>query len=582
MSARALSFLFVLSACAIGSAAVAVAQKLPEPARADPAAPNAALTTPIEFYLAHGDANACGLGCSEWIAAEGKIDVGATDRFRQLLRTLGNRRPPIYFHSPGGKVNDALELGQLLRDRKFEVSVGHTVPRGCDSDKQAASACEARKRGGQAIEAEISPTIYACNSSCVYALAGGAVRLVPPWVRLGIHDIGVDPNSSVPRGVALTTVMRLSHARVRSYLRAMGIDDALFSAAVATPFESVRLLQRDEIVRFGLDRREFGETVWRLSDGPAPKMRKSFFVRTDGDQPHYVDGVIEVGCNVGGGVYLILARQQLGSDGESSGAGSPAASIAVNGKQIALNRVSSAGFYARSGWMAINTLDTVADGATIELPGSELGRKELGNVTLSLDGISALYAKLRPRCPGQMSDQRTVPWRGDPRATAWVAQLPHTKQAVDDPRTAAWLSKLSQSKGAPPGTSAAAAAAVKTAAPAPGEGSQALELTRAAAAEQKSRLDFLYDLQPDCSSAGKLVVRVLEQPQHGTLSVENGQALTDFPQDDQRAACNAHQSDGTLVFYQPSADYHGADSIILSVTSPVAGDRQRHYAIEVK
>ena len=114
------------------------------------------------------------------------------------------------------------------------------------------------------------------------------------------------------------------------------------------------------------------------------------------------------------------------------------------------------------------------------------------------------------------------------------------------------------------------------------EGSQALELTRAATAEQKSRLDFLSDLQPDCSSAEKLEVRVLEQPQHGTLAIENGQAFTEFPQDDRRAACNARQSDGRLVFYQPDADYRGADSITLSVTSPVTGDLKRHYAIDVK
>jgi hypothetical protein len=579
MSTRAIPFVLVLSACAIGSATVAVAQKLPEPARANPAAPNAALTTPIEFYLAHGDANACGQGCSEWIAAEGKIDVGATDRFRQLLRKLGDRRPPIYFHSPGGKVNDALELGRLFRDKKFEVSVGHTVPLGCGSDKQSANSCEARKRGGQALEAEISPTTYECNSSCVYALAGGAVRLVPPWAKLGIHDIGVDPNSSVPRGAALTMVMRLSHARVHSYLRAMGIDDALFAAAVATPFESVRLLQRDEIVRFGIDRREFGETVWRFFDEPAPKIRKFFFVRTDGDQPHYVDGVIEVGCNFGGGMYLALARQQLGSDTDSSGAGSPAASIAVNGKQVRLNRVSSASFYVRSGWMAINTLDTVADGATIELPGSELGRKELGNVTLTMDGSSAAYAKLRAHCSAGPREPKNVSAADTQAAMRLVAQLPHTKEAVSDPRTAAWLLQLSQSKGAPP---AAPAAVVKTSTPTSGKNSQTLELTRAATAEQKSRLDFLYDLQPDCSSAGKLVVRVIEQPHHGTLAIENGHAFTEFPQHDQRAACNAHQSDGTLVFYQPSADYRGADSITLSVTSPVAGDLQRHYAIDVK
>src|SRR5580692_7921383 len=274
MATRAIPFVFVLIACALAGATVAVAQKTPEPKRGDPAPANAALTTPIEFYLAHGDANACGPGCSEWIAAEGKIDAGAADRFRQLLRKLGDRRPPIFFHSPGGKVNDALELGRLFRDKKFEVTVGHTVPLGCGSDKQSVHSCPARKRAGQAVEAEISPTAYACNSSCVYVLAGGAVRRVPPWVKLGIHDLGIDPGTSVPRGVSLTTVMQLSHARVRNYLRAMGMDDALFAAAVATPFVSFKLLQRDDIVRFGLDRREFGEAVWRFFDEPAPKIRK--------------------------------------------------------------------------------------------------------------------------------------------------------------------------------------------------------------------------------------------------------------------------------------------------------------------
>jgi hypothetical protein len=551
MSTRAIPFLFILSVCAIGGAAGAAAQKLPEPARADPAAPNAAQATPIEFYLAHGDVNACGPGCSEWIAAEGKIDVGAADRFRQLLRKLGDRRPPVYFHSPGGKVNDAMELGRLFRDKKFVVSVGHTVPLNCGSDKQPANSCEARKHAGQAVEAEISAKDYECNSSCVYALAGGAVHLVPPWVKLGIHDIGIDPNTSMPRGVSVTMVMRLSHTRLRSYLRAMGIDDALFSAVVATPNESIKLLQRDDIVRFGMDRREFGEGAWRFLDEPTPKIRKFFFVRTDGDQPHFVDGLIEVGCNAGGGMYLALARQQLGSDTESSGAGSPAASIAVNGKQVSLNRVASASFYIRSGRMAINMLDTVGDGATIELPGSELGRKELGNVTLALDGSATAFAKLRPRCPGQMSGQRTV----------------------------SSLSQPPQSQGPQP---APPAAAVKASAPASGKDAATLEFTRVATAEQKLQLDFIHYIWPDCKSVGPVTVRVLEQPQHGALSIEYGQAFTDFPADDKRAACNARESKGTLVFYQPNADYRGADSITVSALSESGHALTRHYSIDVK
>jgi hypothetical protein len=350
------------------------------------------------------------------------------------------------------------------------------------------------------------------------------------------------------------------HGRLRDYLRAMGIDDALFAASLATPFASVRFLQRDDIVRFGMDRREFGETVWRFSDAPAPKIRKLFFARTDGDQPHYVDGAVEVGCNAAGGVYLALARQQLASDTQSSGAASPAASVAVNGKKVSLARVASAGLYVRMGWPGLNALDAIADGATIELPGSELGRKELGNVSLTLDGFSAAYAKLRPRCSAAAN---VLPW-----------PTPAQKSAAA-PRTAAWLSQQSQKWGTLPEAVAASPNSQAL-------WHQRLELTRAAAAEQKFRLDFLYKILPGCSSAGPLTVRVLAPPQHGTLAIEKGQSSTDFPKDDGRAACNARQSDGTLVFYQSSPDYRGADSITLYVVSPLGDAVTRHYAIDVK
>jgi hypothetical protein len=576
MSARAISLVFVLCAYAIGSAAVAVAQKLPAPARGDPAAPNAALMTPIEFYLAHGDANACGPGCSEWIAAEGKIDVGAADRLRLLLKKLKDRRPPIYFHSPGGNLKGAIELGRLIRDKKFEVSVGHTVPRDCGSDKQSDNSCEARKRSGTAIEAEISAASAQCNSGCVYALAGGAVRQVPPWVRLGIHDAGLDPDKGLPRGVSLGMAMRLLHARLRSYLREMGIDDALYSATLVTPFASMKLLQREDLVRFGIDRRDFGETPWQFLDqAGAPQMVKRFFVRADGDQPRYVDARINVACFNAGGPYLVFTRQQLGSDPDASDASSRAINVTIKGEQIGLNRTASADLYVRSGRLALQTLDMVGDDLTIELPGAELDRKERGNVALIMDGFSSAFAKLRPHCAAAPRQPKNVSAADTQAAMRVVAQLPHTKAVVTDPQTAAWL----QSKGV---ASAAPAAAAKTSTATSDNDSQTLELTRVAAAAQKSRLDFFYDLAPDCSSAGKPVVRVLEQPQHGTLSIENGQAFTDFPQGDRRAACNAQQSDGTLVFYQPSTDYRGADSITLAVTLPAVGDRKRHYAIEVK
>ena len=46
---------------------------------------------PIIFILATGEPNACGRGCSEWIAGEGQFDESASQRFRDFLAALPKR-----------------------------------------------------------------------------------------------------------------------------------------------------------------------------------------------------------------------------------------------------------------------------------------------------------------------------------------------------------------------------------------------------------------------------------------------------------------------------------------------------------
>src|SRR3984893_17014500 len=73
---------------------------------------------------------------------------------------------------------------------------------------------------------------------------------------------------------------------------------------------------------------------------------------------------------------------------------------------------------------------------------------------------------------------------------------------------------------APPGQNPAASA------PKP---AQPVELVRAVAADQKLRLDFLYSINPDCSSIGFSTVRIIEPPRNGRLTVKNGAGFTNFP-----------------------------------------------------
>jgi len=77
-------------------------------------------------------------------------------------------------------------------------------------------------------------------------------------------------------------------------------------------------------------------------------------------------------------------------------------------------------------------------------------------------------------------------------------------------------------------------------------------------------------------------VRILEKPQHGTLTVENGQGFTNYPKENQRYECNTRKSDGTLVFYEPESEFTGKDSITLDIIFPLGQSSKRHYSIEIK
>jgi hypothetical protein len=397
--------LLALFACYIAGAWSVAAQTPPTPATTQPALRDMTLMHPMVFYDAHGNPDACGPGCSEWIAAEGQIDNDSANRLQHLLRQLNGARLPIFFHSPGGRVISSMALGRLIRARQLTVSVGHTIPLGCNPDSPGEKSCEAKIRTGQPIEAELDPLIAMCNSACVYAVAGGAVRLIPPWVTLGIHDVGVDPSHQNWGAQAIKFAKESARARLQNYLHLMGIDGQLLYKAFAIPNATIGRLSRDDAARFGLDRREFGETVWRFIDKSGPTIIKGFFVRTGGEEPHYIDGFVNLSCGRRPSVRYVLAfgRELLPSDPSASSAQRPI-SIRLSDKrfdkQFNVYRQQHPKLYLRWSQLALTALDGVTDVATISLPGTEFGREGglAGDITLTMDGFSAAYAKLQKAC----------------------------------------------------------------------------------------------------------------------------------------------------------------------------------------
>jgi S1-C subfamily serine protease len=115
--------------------------------------------------------------------------------------------------------------------------------------------------------------------------------------------------------------------------------------------------------------------------------------------------------------------------------------------------------------------------------------------------------------------------------------------------------------------------------PSPPSSPEATERTRFVAANQKFNLDFLYSLEADCSSVGFATVRIVQQPEHGKVSSENG---TGFSRENLRYECNKRRTEGVMLSYEPAPGYTGPDSLTVDVIYPSGNLGRRHYSIEVK
>jgi hypothetical protein len=239
------ALLIFAPATAWKSAAAAPAQP-----RASPPGP------PMTFFVAKGEPNACGPGCSEWIAAEGTIDSGAPKRLRAVLKGLGKRKLPMFLHSPGGLGPASLEMGRMLRERQMTAGVSKTIPRACTP---AGDACLASKRSGEVLEADLR-NVAGCASACVFVLIGAKVRQVPPGARVGVHAPKIHGVDTDGRQRAYV------NARNGRYLREMQIGEGLLDLITSVPNERVHYLSRQQIAQFGIDTSEFRESHWTATD----------------------------------------------------------------------------------------------------------------------------------------------------------------------------------------------------------------------------------------------------------------------------------------------------------------------------
>jgi hypothetical protein len=263
---------------------------------------------PMMFFVAKGAADECGPGCDTWIAAFGEIDSGAAARMQRFLDRLGKHEMPIFIQSPGGLTLRATAMGELLRTRKLAIAVGRTVPVAC-GDKPYTAECNKIRQSGERVASNLK-TNGICASACVYMILGGAKREVAWDAALGVHSskVVLSRNGRQVRNVPQSLIrdaQRREAAMIDRYVSKMGIAPELLTVTRSVPFESIRRLTREEIARFGIDKRDFGDSGWSaqpIEDRQAASV--TMFRKGWGGWENYALIRLELSCLPSGGISL--------------------------------------------------------------------------------------------------------------------------------------------------------------------------------------------------------------------------------------------------------------------------------------
>jgi hypothetical protein len=221
---------------------------------------------PMLFFVAKGQADSCGPGCDEWIAAEGTFLPGTAQRFRDFLATLSQKNLPIFLHSRGGLSSEAMRVGLILRERGMTASVGRTLTEGCRVFSKDDVACQRLISSGGRVKARLRTSEGQCHSSCMYALVGAATRRIPPGAIVGVHSARIAAEfkkqtaPDLPKKADITVAD--VHIAARKYLNLMGVDPGIVDMAAKVDTRRLYILSRDEIKRFGVETSGRYETAW--------------------------------------------------------------------------------------------------------------------------------------------------------------------------------------------------------------------------------------------------------------------------------------------------------------------------------
>ncbi|MFN3824530.1 MAG: hypothetical protein ACK4RN_11160 [Pseudorhodobacter sp.] len=146
------------------------------------------------------------------LTVTGGIDEGDARRFVDTL-TAESGITTIRLNSPGGAVEEALQIGRALRAGRLDAVL----------------------EAGDI-----------CLSACPYILAGGVNRRVDAEAQVGLHQQYFGASTYLPAFIAVQDIQR-GQAEVMDHFLEMGVDPVAMRHALATPPEAIYVLLPEEL-----------------------------------------------------------------------------------------------------------------------------------------------------------------------------------------------------------------------------------------------------------------------------------------------------------------------------------------------
>ena len=200
-----------------------------------------------------------------------------------------------------------------------------------------------------------------------------------------------------------------------AYVVRMGAEAGLLDLAKTVKFESMHLLTREEIVRFGIDRRELVETPWTFENNSRSMVRKFVVQKNDKDNSYRLTQWRLI-CHGADRFELDFQRQAMPS------AGFATVSISNGGPKplyFVFPPVRLAGFEVWGLRMTQASVQLLAEQPQFDFAETSFasdGRRLAHPAKFSTEGLAAALASLTPTCPPSKGDGAKDLLQNDPDA----------------------------------------------------------------------------------------------------------------------------------------------------------------------